>query len=58
MEQLKAAERAMRAAQRALIAYTERPPDQQDEDLHRRLAAEAKIAAETYVKTALALNSK
>lgn len=58
MEQLKAAEHAMRVAQRALMAYTERPSDQQDRELHRRLAAEAKRAADTYVKTALALDSK
>lgn len=58
MEQLKAAEYAMRVAQRALMAYTEKPSDQQDRDLHRRLAVEAKRAAEDYIKTALALDSR
>jgi len=55
MEQVKAAEHAMRVAQRALMAYTEKPSDQQDRDLHRRLAIEAKRAAEDYIKTTLAL---
>ncbi len=40
------------------MAYTERPTNQQDLDLHRCLAAEAKSAAGTYVKTALALDAK
>ncbi len=48
----------MREAQRALMAYSERPSEQQDRDMHRRLAIEAKSAEETYVKTALALDSK
>lgn len=56
MEQVKAAEHAMRVAQRALMAYTETPSEQQDRDLHHRLAVEAKKAAEDYVKTALALD--
>jgi hypothetical protein len=58
MAQLKAAEQAMREARRVLAVYTERPSDQQDRDVHRRLAAEAKIAEETYVKTALELDSR
>jgi hypothetical protein len=58
MEQVKAAERAMREARLAFVAYTERPSDQQDRDVHRRLAAEAKIAEETYVTTTLALDSE
>lgn len=58
MKQLKAAEHAMRVAHRALMEYTERPADEQDPELRRCLAAEARIAAETYVKTVLALNSK
>jgi hypothetical protein len=58
MEQLKAAEQAMRESRRLLVAYTEKPSDQQDRDVQRRLAAEAKIAEETYLKTALALESK
>jgi hypothetical protein len=58
MEQLKAAEHARRVAQRALMAYTEKPSNQQNLDLHRRLAAEAKSAAETYVTTAIALDSR
>jgi len=58
MEQLRAAERVMREAQRALLAYAERPPDQQDQDLRCRLAVEAKRAEDAYVKTALALDSK
>jgi hypothetical protein len=57
MEQVKAAERVMREAQRALLAYAERPSDQQDPNLHRRLVVEAKRAAEDYIKTALALDS-
>ena len=48
----------MREAQRALLAYAERPPDQQDQDLRCRLAVEARRAADAYVKTALALDSK
>jgi len=48
----------MREAQRALLAYAERPSDQQDPDLHCRLAVEAKTAAADYIKTALALDSK
>jgi hypothetical protein len=56
MEQLKAAEQAMREARRVLVAYTERPSDQQDRDVRSRLAAEAKIAEEIYLRTALALN--
>jgi hypothetical protein len=58
MEQVKEAERVMREAQRALLAYNERPSEQQDRDLHRRLAVEAKKAAEVYIKMALALESK
>jgi hypothetical protein len=58
MEQVRAAERVMREAQRALVAYAESPPDQQDRDLHCRLAAEAKRAAADYIKTALAPGSK
>ena len=58
MEQVRAAERVMREAHRALLAYAERPSDQQDRDLRRRLAVEAKRAAEDYIKTALALDSK
>jgi len=56
MEQLRAAERVMREAQRA-PGIAERPSDQQDQDLNRRLA-EAKRAANAYVKTALALDSQ
>ena len=48
----------MREAQRALLAYAERPSDQPDRDLHRWLAVEAMKAAEAYVKTALALDSQ
>jgi len=55
MEQLKAAEQAMREARRVLMAYAEKPSEQQDGDMYRRLAAEARVAQETYVKTALAL---
>jgi hypothetical protein len=58
MEQVRAAERVMREAQRALLAYAERPPDQQDQDFRRRLAVEAKKAAEDYIQKALALDSK
>ena len=58
LEQVKAAERIMREAQRALWAYAERPPELQDVDLRRRLAVEAQRAAEDYIKTALALDSK
>jgi hypothetical protein len=58
MEQVRAAERVMREAQRALLADAERPSDQQDRDLHCRLAVEAKRAAADYIKTALALDSK
>jgi hypothetical protein len=58
MEQVRAAERVMREAQRALFEYAETPSDQQDRDLHRRLSVEAKRAAEDYIKTALALDSK
>jgi hypothetical protein len=58
MEQVKAAERVMREAQRALVAYAERPSDQQDWELHRRLTDEAKRATETYVTMALALDSE
>jgi hypothetical protein len=47
----------MREAQRT-PGIAERPSDQQDQDLTRRLAAEAKKAAEAYVKTALALDSQ
>jgi hypothetical protein len=47
----------MREPQRA-PGIAERPSDQQDQDLNRRLAAEAKKAADAYVKTALALNSQ
>ncbi len=48
----------MQEAQRALCAYTERPPDLQDVDLRRRLAVEAKRAADDYIKMALALDSQ
>jgi hypothetical protein len=58
LEQVKAAERVMREAHRALLAYAERTSDQQDLDLHRRLIVEAKTAAEDYIKMALALDSK
>ena len=58
MEQVKAAERVMREAQRALVAYAERPSDQQDWELRRRLTDEAKRATETYVTMALALDSE
>ena len=58
MEQVRAAERVMREAQRSLLAYAERPSDQQDRGLHRRLAVEAQRAAEDYIKTALALDSQ
>jgi hypothetical protein len=58
MEQVRAAERVMREAQRALLAYGERPSDQQDRDLLRQLSVEAKRAAEDYVKMALALDSQ
>ena len=47
----------MREAQRA-PGIAERPSDQQDRDLHRRLAVEAKRAAEDYIKTTLALDSQ
>ena len=47
----------MREAQRT-PGIAERPSDQQDQDLTRRLAAEAKKEAEAYVKTALALDSQ
>ena len=58
VEQVKAAERVMREAQRAILAYAETSSDQQERDLHRRLAAEAMRAAEDYIKTVLALDSK
>ncbi len=58
IEQLKAAEQAMREARRVLMAYAERPSEQQDEDMYRRLAAEAKIAEKTYVTTALGLDAE
>jgi hypothetical protein len=57
MEQVKAAERVMREAQRALLAYAERPSGQRDPILHRRLVVEAKTAAEEYIRTILALDS-
>jgi hypothetical protein len=47
----------MREAQRA-PGIAERPSDLQDQGLNRRLAAEAKSAANAYVKTALVLDSQ
>jgi hypothetical protein len=58
MEQVRAAERVMREAQRALQEYAERPSDQQNRELHRRLTAEARRATETYVTTVLALDAE
>ena len=57
MEEVRAAERVMREAQRALLAYAERPSGQQDRGLHRRVAVEEEGGRGLY-KMALALDSK
>jgi hypothetical protein len=58
IEEVKAAENAMKQSQDALKAYVERLTVKQDLKLHVRLGTELKTATEKYIATVLGLNSK
>ncbi len=57
IEKVRTAEKAMKEAQEALRAYTERQSVTPDRSLHRHLAAELSTATENYLKAIFELNS-
>ncbi|MGA7381652.1 MAG: hypothetical protein WBX03_12450 [Terriglobales bacterium] len=57
IEEVRTAEKAMKEAQEALRAYTERQSVAPDRGLHRHLAAELSRATENYLKAIFELNS-
>jgi hypothetical protein len=57
IEKVRTAEKAMKEAQEALRAYTERQFVTPDRSLHRHLAAELSTATENYLKAIFELNS-
>ncbi|MGA7379669.1 MAG: hypothetical protein WBX03_02360 [Terriglobales bacterium] len=57
IEEVRTAEKAMKEAQEALRAYTERQSVAPDRSLHRHLAAELSTATENYLKAIFELNS-
>jgi hypothetical protein len=59
IEDVRAAEKAMKNAQKQLSDYTERPSFGRDRDVEqRRLAAELKRATDNYIRAILALKLK
>ena len=59
IEDVRAAEKAMKNAQQQLRDYTEKPPVGRDRDVEqRRLAAELKRATDNYIRAILALRLK
>ncbi len=59
IEDVRAAEKAMKNAQEQLRDYTEKPPVGRDRDVEqRRLAAELKRATDNYIRAILALRLK
>jgi len=59
LEQVKVAEARMREAQRALVAYTQRPQNEPEDTAKHRVLAEAlRCATNEYVALVLALETK
>jgi hypothetical protein len=55
-DEVRTAEKAMRAADKALRTYLEKPACEQDVNVHDELAADLKVATHKYVNLVLLMN--
>jgi hypothetical protein len=55
-DEVRTAEKSMREAEKALRAYRESASSEQDANLHDKLAADLKAAADEYVSLVLLMN--